>query len=300
MTEGKKIYKIPLKRNESFNIREGWMSKGVAGIVNNPLLFSSDDAMDNLGVGSKMVKSIRFWLQATGLTVEKKVKGGHFSQSLTKEFGDIVYEYDRYFEDISTLWLLHANIVSNDVACRAWNLLFSQYKAKEFSRADFYQFAARELDKITNEFCTYSSKLLEDDCASALRMYLHESGNNDPEDNTNSPFGELGLICRDREKNGIYRKMEPSLDKLDVRIVFYLIMLRLQGEKTSVSIESLLTEPNNVGCVFNLNRTLLNEYLDKLRSDGFITINRTAGLDMVYVKKDLLPGSILKEYYEAE
>lgn len=53
MTEGKKIYKIPLKRNESFNIREGWMSKGVAGIVNNPLLFSSDDAMDNLGVGKQ-------------------------------------------------------------------------------------------------------------------------------------------------------------------------------------------------------------------------------------------------------
>jgi hypothetical protein len=31
---------------------------------------------------------------------------------------------------------------------------------------------------------------------------------------------------------------------------------------------------------------------------GFITLNRTAGLDMVYVNTDKIPKDIMREYYE--
>ena len=51
-----------LKGNESFNIREGWLNKGIEAIREDPTVFTQSTAMDTLGVGSKMVKSIRFWI----------------------------------------------------------------------------------------------------------------------------------------------------------------------------------------------------------------------------------------------
>ena len=71
----------------------------------------------------------------------------------------------------------------------------------------------------------------------------------------------------------------------------------MHGEKKSADIDTLLMQENNAGRVFNLDRTMLNEYLDRLKQSGYITLNRTAGLDMVYLKKDMLPADILTEYY---
>ena len=46
-----------------------------------------------------------------------------------------------------------------------------------------------------------------------------------------------------------------------------------------------------------MGRPMLYEYLDKLRNAKMITLNRTAGLDMVYVPEDLRQVDILREYY---
>ena len=83
-----KLTKVKLKGNESFNIREGWLRKGMRCVQDYPTLFSQDDAMEILGVGSKMVKSIRYWLRATGLTEEnareaiEKLKAGHLQNQI--------------------------------------------------------------------------------------------------------------------------------------------------------------------------------------------------------------------------
>ena len=43
---------------------------------------------------------------------------------------------------------------------------------------------------------------------------------------------------------------------------------------------------------------MINEYLDQLRAIDLITINRTAGLDMVYVNTQKSVVDIMREYYE--
>lgn len=55
-----KLLKVKLKGNESFNFREGWLRKGMRCVEQYPDIFSRDDVMERLGVGSKMVKSIKF------------------------------------------------------------------------------------------------------------------------------------------------------------------------------------------------------------------------------------------------
>ena len=64
-----------------------------------------------------------------------------------------------------------------------------------------------------------------------------------------------------------------------------------------MDIDTLLTQDNNVGKIFNLDRNIINEYLDRLRQEGFVELNRTAGLDMVYVSKKFSPTEILELYY---
>lgn len=92
--------------------------------------------------------------------------------------------------------------------------------------------------------------------------------------------------------------LSPSHGSLDKLAVLYVITKNLSKYKPSVSIDDLLNAPNNIGKVFNLSRVAINEYLDQLRISGYLTINRAAGLDMVYVESLEKPEDIMLEYYK--
>lgn len=286
-----------LKGNESFNIREGWLCKGIDAIADDPTVFTQPNAMDTLGVGSKMVKSIRFWMQASGLAEE--VKGvGKRQQHLTPEFGEIIADRDHYFEDTSTLWLIHTKIISHLYLCPAWYLFFNQINAVEFGREDLVELLVVEMDKLAGHN-NYSRKSLSDDASSIIRMYTKEDTKApDPEENLSSPFAELGLIQRSESNKRSYKKTQPISDSLDKLVVMYVLLGSLEPEQNAISVDDLLYKPCAVGRTFNMGRSLLYEYLDKLRSAKLITLNRTAGLDMVYVPEQLTQTDILREYYQ--
>ena len=125
---GEKIKKVRLKGNESFNFREGWLRKGMRCVEEEPCLFAKDDVIERLGGGSKMVRSIRFWLLACRLCEERYINSGRARAFfLTKDFGEIIKQYDKYFEDDFTLCLLHYNIVSNESLCIVWNIFFNDF-----------------------------------------------------------------------------------------------------------------------------------------------------------------------------
>jgi len=291
------LSKVRLKGNESFNFREGWLRKGVRCIEEHPDLFSRDDVMERLGVGSKMVKSIKYWLLATNLCREKIEKSGH-KFYLTEDFGQIIDEHDKYFDDLSTLFFIHYQMISNDNLCMIWNIFFNEYSGKDFTKEDMVSSCKELLNRKMAEGATYSEKLLEDDCSSVLRMYLPSANTDDPEDSLSCPLGELGLLQKSAEKKGSYVKMAPSKGALDKLVVLYVMTKNLSEGRNSVSIDDLISAPNNIGRVFNLDRARVNEYLDELRVTGYLTINRTAGLDMVYFDHILEPSKIMEQYYK--
>src|SRR5437867_12334716 len=64
--------------HETFPFRYTWLPKAVRGLTTNPRLFSNEDeAMVALGVGKNMVRSIRFWAQATGVSKNAGKTGTH-------------------------------------------------------------------------------------------------------------------------------------------------------------------------------------------------------------------------------
>ena len=103
---------MKFRAHETFFIRKGWLSKGMKYIQNRPDVFVSkkENPMDVLGIGSNMVKSLRYWLQTVGLTTEPHT--GRRIQNFT-ELGHIIYNHDRYIEELGTLFLLQYKLASN-------------------------------------------------------------------------------------------------------------------------------------------------------------------------------------------
>ena len=292
-----KLKKIRLKGNESFNFREGWLRKGMRCVEEEPCLFAQDDVMERLGVGSKMVRSIRFWLVACGLCEERYINSGRARAFyISPDFGSIIKKYDKYFEDEFTLCLLHYNIVSNESLCTAWNIFFNDFKATEFTREDFFKVASVELEKKLEEDTKYSKKSFADDCSSVIRMYARTFEDDNIEENLSCPLSGLGLLRSNTKST--YTKTAPSRDHLDSLAILYVIVSNLRDGRNAVSINELANGRNNIGKVFSLNRVSINEYLDQLRVSGYLTINRSAGLDMVYLQETYSPSSIMTEYYE--
>ena len=53
--------------HETFAIREGWLHKGLKLLIEAPDKLVHEFSADWLGVGKNMARSIRHWLEVTGL-----------------------------------------------------------------------------------------------------------------------------------------------------------------------------------------------------------------------------------------
>ena len=159
---------MKFRGHETFFIRKGWLSKGLKNVKNDPAVFmgNSGNPMDVLGVGANMVKSMRYWLQAVGLTSEPST--GKKEQKLT-DFGKLVYENDPYIEEIGTMWLIHYNLAKNAKEATAWYFFFNEFKLVEFDRDDFVRQISSYL-RMNNE--EVSERSLEDDYNCIINTYL--------------------------------------------------------------------------------------------------------------------------------
>lgn len=129
---------MKFRAHDTFFIRKGWLSKGMKHIKANPDMFISKDnnPMDLLGMGSNMVKALRYWLQVTGIT--KELNSRKRIQKFT-ELGEKIFKADRYIEELGTLILLHYNLVSNKNEATAWYYFFNIFNQSEFNRDEFVE-----------------------------------------------------------------------------------------------------------------------------------------------------------------
>ena len=61
----------------------------------------------------------------------------------------------------------------------------------------------------------------------------------------------------------------------------------------------MLTEgENSLASIYHMNSIDANRLLDKIQDSGYIEVNRTAGLDVIYKIKDISKLEILEKYYK--
>lgn len=293
--------KIRLKGHESFMVREGWLHKGITAVAENPYVFSEYMGADALGVGSNMAKAIRYWLKVLGLTREAAKKGTYLT-----ELGSLILEWDSYFEDIFTIWLLHLELIFHREDATAWYLFFNKVAAEEFSKEELFRFMRQAMNLYYGEG-RYSERSLEADSTVLLNMYIRQKGiKDDPEEKSVSPFSVLGLLQAEQKK---YRRQQPDWNRLSPLIVLINILFyqrdrekkRVISEqgRIGISMEDLLYRENGPGKLLHLSRTAFYFYLDELSAGEYLDINRTAGLDMVYLKAEYLDIlQIAQDYYK--
>ena len=291
---------MKFRAHDTFFIRKGWLSKGMRCVSKKPDVFIDKDEnpMDVLGLGANMVKALRYWLQVTGLTAEPQK--GKREQSFTP-LGQLIYDHDRYMEEIGTLYLLQYQLATQKEEATAWYFFFNEFSMSEFSREDFVS-ALQKYIHMSEESDEVALRSLNDEFACIVNTYLPRykasEKKSDPESNIDCPFGELRLIDILNKRKKTYKKSIPAASTLNPWVTFAVIVDQAKGRK-EISLNELLNAPQNIGRVFNLDSITMLDILYRTEKMGLIKINRTAGLDVITLQGEQSFLECVESFYQA-
>ena len=124
-------------------------------------------------------------------------------------------------------------------------------------------------------------------------MYSKDKGIIDPEEKNVSPFSQLGLI---KKVENQYVKTSPDLRNISEWVVLYELSQLMEG-KDSISIEQVSNGEFSLSAIYHLGSVTTNSFLDKLDALGYIRVDRTAGLDMIYRLNEFSKESVIEDYF---
>lgn len=303
-------YSTPiLGRHETFPFRHGWLKKGLDALTANPEIFSLPDALVVLGVGKNMVRSIRHWCLATGLSEPQADRRSasfvvtHLGKRLIQDGG-----WDPYLEDTGTLWLLHWQIVSNLRRGLAWNLLFTAYPEPEFSRAGLFRFLKRQLER---QGIHSSDRVVQREMECCLRTYLPAQKKEKDklraiETSVNCPLLDLKLL-RPLPSEDMLRFSVGAKPSLPTQVVGFALLhfwRRNAAYRKTITVDECIYHRGSPGQAFKLDENSMTEYLIDLQLTvgRTIQIQETSGLRQIYLNispqdVEALSFELLETYY---
>lgn len=287
-------------RQESFGLRYGWLTKGTQAFLQNPGVFEQDDATVILGVGRNMVRSIKYWLQAS--CVLERV--GHAELQLTP-IGKFIFGKngaDPYLEDDTTLWLLHWLIATNATTATVFFWFFNYFNRTEFCIDDVNASLNVFLEKNTDR--KFSKKTLKNDIQVLLRMYSTFNTHNNDSLIIESPFSHLGLISY-FSKEKVYRSRLIKRGDIPMCVFGYALMSLFINENSSeIPVDKLMYTKNgtlSLGSVFRITEEGFLYLIDILIESypDIFKYSESAGLRQLYIFKRIDPILFLINYYKS-
>ncbi|QEL26393.1 DUF4007 family protein [Bosea sp. F3-2] len=274
--------KFEFGRHETFAVREGWIPKGLDLTRKLHGHFRPDlSAADALGLGSNMVKSLSYWLEATGLAVG--TREGKEKAFRTTRFGEAVSQRDGYLEFPVSWWLMHILLARREGS--VWNWFFNDFSERIFDRttaAEAYLKSIRE-----RALNPATPAVAQRDVACLLNAYATTSGSerSDPEDATTCPLRALSLVVKHPD-TGRFEKTRP-LDQIPVEA--FLACCSFVASDTgsdSVAFIDLMRLRNSPARLFGLDGDAIDEMASAAaslyRQDGvgiaMLGTNRTLSL----------------------
>ena len=207
------------------------------------------------------------------------------------ELGKLVIEFDPYMEDEFTWWMIHINMLLNQEDFYVGNIFFNKCVSKNFSKEDVFNIVSETLNSKKLDF---NEKILVDEINTIIKTYVVDNSDDTPENNFNCPLADLELLKRISKDN--YERLKPNYRNLHYLVVYFLILNLLDGREY-ISIDEIIKINNSPVKLLNLDKNLLNDYLDDMRRNNLITINRTAGLNMIYISNSLNIEEIFSKYF---
>ena len=238
--------KFEFGRHETFALRESWLTKGLSRSYEfngfNPDL----ETADSLGLGSRMAKSLSFWLDATGMLGTSEVKKK--ADSLT-DLGLTVLANDPYLEFTTTWWIIHVVLARRSGS--VWNWFFNDFREREFERSLCIESFERHIREHAAKQTT--TVVIQREIACLLQTYARPGSSEvvDPEDATYSPLRSLSLIIKHAD-TGRFERTRP-LDQVPLEAFLTCVSaLAEDTDASDVPLTALQSKRNGPGRVFGL------------------------------------------------
>lgn len=248
--------------HESFVCRYGWLSKAYNAIVKTPTLLRDEEAaMEALGIGRNMVKSLLFWAEAAGV-IEGDGAGGHVPGSVGKRlFGES--GWDPFLESLESLWLIHWYL-STEAGLAAWNAVFGEGKLIRFERQQLVgALAARGAGSAR----PLAASTLEQHTSIFIQSYFQEERNTD--DTSWCPLQDLGLIKATKTEHGrlVFNTENATPVGLTLR-VFGMALIQFIGRHgdggRAIDFARVLKGPYSPGMVFRMDEHQVRHFVETL------------------------------------
>lgn len=295
MTPAQASKKFLYGRHETFPVRYGWLSKGLQHLRETGWFRAETEVADRLGLGSKMTKSLQFWLEATGLAEPKrgdssfphKGRGKKLYWAITP-FGSEVARLDPHFEYPATWWFLHMSLARRTAS--VWGWFFNEFHERRFDRRTcvdaFLKYASDNASKQP------SLAVAQRDVACLIQAYASPRGSvPDPEDATACPLRELELVVwhRDTER---YEKSRP-LDAVPSEV--FLSSASAMSERERVSLADLMSRPHGPARILGLGRGQIEE----MAENSCDVYNGEVQLDLIGSERGIVLPSLKPETWLA-
>jgi hypothetical protein len=239
-------------RHETFAVRHGWLGKGVAYMAQEDGNFRDEEAaVVNLGLGTRMVKSLRYWLEASGLAENQRGdEGDRKSRRLVPtSFADAVTQRDPYMEYPATWWFVHLHLARRTRS--VWGWFFGDFRERVFDRSVCVEAYVRHLRLNAANEPTLAAA--QRDVACLLLAYAAPvSGERqDPEDGTVSPLRDLGLVLHHGDTNR-FERARP-LDGIPTEAFLACVAeAAREADQQALSVAEMLGRRGGPGTVFGL------------------------------------------------
>ena len=291
---------MQLNKHGSFYIRNGWPTKILDAVSTNPYVFSPNcelQAVDEIGVGRVMIKAMRYWSTALGISTESKTSQG-VMHSLTL-LGKTIAQYDLYCQDFGTLWLLHRMLAKNYDNATAWAWAFNDNSLRVFSKESFsnafYSFLQTNGEK-------YAKPAVEKEFDCFKNTYVSEKTFDIEkiiEEDTIPFFAPLRLISF--VGNGSFEMNKKTSNVIPPLIALCCIVSDNKAYLESnqqISIDTLLEEKGQIGKYMNLTYTSLLEILQQLDNEKMLSLVNNFGNRFIQIN-ETDTEQLLSDYYQS-
>lgn len=279
------IYRF--KANETFSLRQGWLQKGLNIIAEHGGEYkaSEEDMIEDFGIGSNMCKALKYYMSALGV-----VKRKSNILSLTS-FGKCLYSNDRFLENIFSISLLHYKMCTpvslfNPSQSKTDSIVYRSFfntplaLKEEVSKSEIKECVLSYIN-LSDEDVNIAS--LENDVSVFVQSYIPVI-NAPPEDWGNtSVFSALNLVQKNQGKRDSYKKVPASFEIIKSESVYYALKMTsvFDNHNKTCNIEDIKQVEGGPYKIFNLSEPLLLFYLEDLEKKKYISLTRTAGLNVV-------------------
>ena len=288
-----------INKHGSFYLRGGWGTKIIQAINADAKIFSPSnelEAVDRTGLGRVIIKALRYWACATGLTIEKKVSNGILHEK-TKMF-ELIEANDRYFQKKGTLLLLHRNLATNKENATAWYWAFNEFEKQTFTKETFTD--AFHCFLSVNGM-TIKKATVEKEFNCFKNTYLNEKNfdvKSAIDEDTYSLLSPLCLLRVNKEKK--FEKNDTVGSNIPLLILIYAIAtdnIKESETESQVSIDKLMEEKNQVGKYFLIKYSKLIEMLLEAENKQLLKINNNLGSRHIEFR-NIQYANLLDKYYE--